>query len=180
MCMKGIGAAIPFVTKGGTMKAFPRLLEKFCQLMDWIGGTVLVFMMLLTVADVIMRYIGKPVLGTYELVSLGGAIVVGCAMPYSSWQRTHVSVDILMDSGHRIRTTILQLITRLMGIMLFLVAGYNLIDMGATLTKTNESTLTLCLPLYPIAYLLGVCCFAECLVLVTHIIQLVTKEAAHE
>jgi TRAP-type C4-dicarboxylate transport system permease small subunit len=148
--------------------------------MDWIGGTVLVLMMLLTVTDVILRYLRRPVLGAYELVSLAGAVVIGCAMPYSSLQRIHVTLDIFLDDSHKIRTLVLQIITRIMGFMFFVVAGVNLIDMGTTLTKTNESTLTLCLPLYPIAYLLGICCFAECVVLLSHIIRLVTREAINE
>ena len=64
--------------------------------MDWIGGVVLVFMMLLTVADVILRYIGRPILGTYELVSLAGAVVIGCAMPHTSWGNIHVTVDMML------------------------------------------------------------------------------------
>jgi TRAP-type C4-dicarboxylate transport system permease small subunit len=162
------------------MKNFYRLTEKICQVMDWIGGVVLVFMMLLTVADVIMRYLGKPVLGTYELVSLAGAIVVGCAMPHTSWENTHVTVDMLLEKMEKTRKNVLQIITRIMGFLLFGVVGVNLIDMGTTLTKTGESTLTLVLPLYPFVYVLGVCCFAECLVLLSQIIRLASKEASNE
>jgi TRAP-type C4-dicarboxylate transport system permease small subunit len=162
------------------MKSFLRLVNKFCRLMDWIGGTVLVFMMLLTVADVILRYLGRPILGTYELVSLGGLVVVGLAMPHSSWQGVHVNVDIFLDSAHRMRTLVLKIITRIIGVLFFIIAGVNLIDMGNTLTKTHESTLTLTLPLYPFAYVLGICCLAECLVLISQVVKLVTKEAINE
>lgn len=160
------------------MKRFFRLTEKICQIMDWIGGTVLVFMMLLTVADVILRYLRKPILGTYELVSLAGAIVVGFAMPHSSWQKTHVTVDMLLDNMEKTRRNVLQIITRIMGFLLFLIVGVNLIDMGTTLTQTRESTLTLVIPLYPFVYALGICCFAECLVLLSQIIRLASEEVA--
>lgn len=148
--------------------------------MDWIGGVILVFMMLLTVADVIMRYLGRPVLGTYELVSLAGAVVVGCAMPHTSWEKTHVTVDMLLDKVEKTRKNVLQIITRIMGFLLFIVIGINLIDMGTTLIKTGESTLTLVLPLYPIAYLLGICCFAESLVLLSQIFRLASQETNNE
>lgn len=148
--------------------------------MDWVSGSILVFMMLLTVADVILRYLGKPILGAYELVSLSGLVVVGFAMPSTSWQRVHVNVDIFLGDAHRVRTLVLHIITRIIGILFFLVAGFYLMDMGNTLTKTHESTLTLVIPLYPFAYVLGVCCLAECLVLVSHILEAVTKETAHE
>ncbi len=166
--------------KGSPMKRFFRFTEKICQIMDWVGGVILVSMMLLTVADVIMRYLGRPVLGTYELISLGGAIVVGCAMPHTSWQKTHVTVDVLLDNIERTRKNVLQVTTRIMGFLLFMVVGINLMDMGTTLTQTRESTLTLVLPLYPFAYLLGVCCLAECLVLLSQIFRLAFEEAADE
>ena len=119
------------------MKSFFRGIERICQVMDWIGGVILVFMMLLTVADVIMRYLGRPVLGTYELVSLAGAIVVGFAMPHTSWEKTHVTVDMLLEKVEKTRKNVLQIITRIMGFLLFIVIGVNLIDMGTTLTQTR-------------------------------------------
>lgn len=162
------------------MKRFFRLTEQICQIMDWIGGVVLVFMMLLTVADVILRYLRKPILGTYELVSLAGAIVVGFAMPHSSWEKTHVSVDMLLDKVEKTRKNVLQIITRIMGFLLFIVIGVNLMDMGTTLTQTHESTLTLMIPLYPFVYALGVCCFAECLVLLSQIFRLASEEVSNQ
>jgi TRAP-type C4-dicarboxylate transport system permease small subunit len=162
------------------MKRFFRFTEKVCQIMDWVGGVILVCMMLLTVADVILRYLGKPVMGTYELVSLGGAIVVGCAMPHTSWQKTHVTVDVLLDKVEKTRKNVLQITTRIMGFLLFIAVGVNLMDMATTLTQTHESTLTLVLPLYPFAYLLGICCLAESLVLLSQIFRLTFEEVGNE
>jgi TRAP-type C4-dicarboxylate transport system permease small subunit len=148
--------------------------------MDWIGGVVLVFMMLLTVADVILRYLGRPILGTYELVSLAGAVVIGCAMPHTSWGRIHVSVDMMLVKMQKRRQQALQFITRVIGFLLFIIIGVNLFDMGTTLIKTGESTLTLVLPLYPIAYLLALCCFAEAVILLSQIFRLFSKETNNE
>ena len=162
------------------MKSFFRVVERFCQVMDWIGGVVLVFMMLLTVADVILRYLGRPILGTYELVSLSGAVVIGCAMPHTSWNKIHVTVDMVLVKMERARQEVFQVITRIISLLLFIIIGVNLVDMGTTLIKTGESTLTLVLPLYPIAYLLAICCFAESLVLLSQIFRLISKETSNE
>lgn len=162
------------------MKSFFRVVERFCGVMDWIGGVVLVFMMLLTVADVILRYLGRPILGTYELVSLAGAVVIGCAIPHTSWNNMNVTVDMLLVKMGRRRRQMFQVITRMIGFLLFIIIGINLFDMGTTLIKTKESTLTLVLPLYPIAYLLAFCCFAEALVLLSQIFRLFSKETRNE
>ena len=162
------------------MKSFFRVIERMCHAMDWVGGVVLVFMMLLTCADVIMRYLGRPVLGTYELVSLAGAIVIGCAMPHTSWNGIHVTVDMLLVKMEKGRQNVLHIITRIIGFLLFMTIGVNLIDVGTTLIKTGESTLTLALPLYPFVYLLGLCCFAQALVSLSQIFRLILKEIPNE
>ncbi len=49
--------------------------------------------MLLTVADVVLRLLGRPIVGTYELVALGGAVAIGLSLPLTSWVRGHIYVD---------------------------------------------------------------------------------------
>ena len=53
--------------------------------------------MLITVVDVILRFFSKPITGTYELVFLGGAVVIGCAIPRTSWEGGHVNVDFAIE-----------------------------------------------------------------------------------
>jgi len=60
-----------------------KITTKLSNVMYVCAGVVLTFMMLLTVADVILRYLGRPIAGSYELVSLCGAVVVGFAIPYT-------------------------------------------------------------------------------------------------
>ena len=146
--------------------------RKLCEITDYIGGVALLFMMSLTVLDVILRYLGVPILGSYELASLSGGAVVGFALPRTSLENTHVTVDVLVDRQEEGRKNVLLVITRIMALALFVVFSYNLVDVGRTLYRTNESTLTLCCPLYPFAYLLAVCCMIECFVLCVQIVEL--------
>lgn len=67
--------------KGGGMKSYLRFIEKLSKIMNVIAGTALTLIMLLTVADVALRYLGMPIVGTFEIVGLGGAIVVGFGIP---------------------------------------------------------------------------------------------------
>lgn len=158
---------------------FLNITLKLNSLMDFVAGSVLVLMMVLTVLDVILRYLGRPIPGTYELVSLAGAVVIGFAIPRTSWDKTHVTVDFLVDRFAE-RRGVFEVTTRVFSLFLFLLLGWNLVVMGASLAKTGEGTLTLCLPIYPIAYLLGICCFAECLVLVADIVKVASKGDSDE
>jgi TRAP-type C4-dicarboxylate transport system permease small subunit len=152
-------------------------IEKLNKVMDAIGAGVLLFMMFLTVADVILRYLKMPIVGTYELVSFAGALVVGCALPQTSWQKTHVTVDIVTDKMPKGRLQVLQISTRAMAMGLFIILGWNVLDMAKTLYDTGESSMTLAIPLYPLAAALGLCCLAECLVLLCDIGRIVAGGA---
>ncbi len=153
------------------MERLFRVTSRFSKTLNWIGGGVLVFMMLLTVADVILRYLKRPILGTYELVSFLGAVVIAFALPLTSWEKGHVAVDILFEFYPKAKKNVLDAITRLMGILFFVILSWNLIGMGASLYKTGEGTLTLQLPLYPIAFVLGFSCVVQCLILVADLIK---------
>ena len=53
---------------------------KSSRALNWLGGVILATMMLLTVLDVILRYAGRAITGTFELMSFGGALVAGFAI----------------------------------------------------------------------------------------------------
>lgn len=157
------------------MKGFVRMTLGLSRVFETIAGAALVFMMLLTVCDVILRYLGKPVTGTYELVGLAGAVVIGFVIPQSTYDKAHVTVDFLVENFSEKRRRITDVITRLFGVLLFLLLGWNFMKLGATLYRTGEVSLTLNVPFYPIPYGLGICSFIECLVLVCAIARIVPE-----
>ena len=138
--------------------------------MNFVGGTVLALMMFLTVLDVVLRIFGKPILGTYELVSLAGAVVVGFAIPKTSQDDAHVYVDMLIVGLSAKVRRIFRASTKFLGIIFFVLLGINIILKGNELYGAGEVSLTLHIPLYPVAYALGLCCFIECLVLLSQIV----------
>jgi TRAP-type C4-dicarboxylate transport system permease small subunit len=147
------------------MEGLHKSVLKIADGMEVLGGCVLTFMMLMTVTDVILRFAGRPITGTYELVFLSGALVIACAIPRASLAGAHVQVDFLVLAlPGRARSALLAL-TRLMGIAFFLFLGWNLLGLGATLRAKQEVSLTLHVPIYPVVYALGGCAFVQCLVL---------------
>ncbi|MFA5645476.1 MAG: TRAP transporter small permease [Candidatus Ratteibacteria bacterium] len=141
-----------------------------------ISGVALTFLMLLTIADVILRAFGKPIVGAYELVAFSGAIVIGFALPITSWHRGHIYVEFITDILPKKIRNAFHIITRLMGIIFFLLAGWNLFLVGMDLKRNQEVSLTLRLPFYPIAYGLAVSAFLLCLVLCVDIFKIVRGE----
>ncbi len=79
------------------MSRFLGLAHSLAKGMDIVAGLALVGIMLLTSLDVILRYLGTRFQATYDIVSLTAAFVIGFAVPKTSWDKTHVTVDILVD-----------------------------------------------------------------------------------
>ncbi|MBI5586406.1 MAG: TRAP transporter small permease [Deltaproteobacteria bacterium] len=146
-----------------------RFLAQAGRWLNIIGGTALTAMMVLTVADVILRAFGHPILGTYEMVSLLLALVAGFTIPRMSLDRVHVNMDFILPKlPSRVRTG-LEITTRLLLLVLFVVIGINLFMIAREFQVSGEVSSTLRIPFYPIAYGLGVCCLLESLVFLAEI-----------
>jgi TRAP-type C4-dicarboxylate transport system permease small subunit len=154
------------------MGGFIGIVERLSKLMQAVSGVALVCIMLLTVADVTLRLFGHPIVGTFEMVGLGGAIIIGFAIPITSFLRGHIFVDFLVQKFPSPIKAAFNVCTRLLAMGMFVLIGYNLILYAGELYKSGEVTLTRQLPFYPIAYGLAVCCFIQCLVLVVDIVKI--------
>jgi TRAP-type C4-dicarboxylate transport system permease small subunit len=154
------------------MEGILKVVQRFSKMINVIAEVTLTLMMLLTVADVILRSFKKPIVGTYELVSFSGAVVIGFSVPLTSWMRGHVSVDIITSRFSRKVRDIFNIATRCLVIGLFLLIGSNLIKYGMDLHKAKEVSLTLEIPFYPVAYGVGICCFVQCLVMFCDILKI--------
>jgi TRAP-type C4-dicarboxylate transport system permease small subunit len=147
---------------------------------DVIGAAVLSGMMFLTVTDVTMRYLGRPFMGTYELVSMAGAIVIGFSIPQTSMQNGHVMVEVLVEGASEKIKKILLVVTKLMGIALFLLLGYALMVKARELYGAQEVSLTLRIPVYPVCFGLGVCSFVEGFVLTALLLKGLVERRPNE
>jgi len=147
------------------MEGVRRAVIKMTRVMDGVGGVVLTLMMLITVMDVILRYLGTPITGTYELVYLGGALVIAFAIPRTSSEGGHVNVDFALQALRGKARRAVTAFTRILGIVFFGFLGWNLLRLGSTYFEKQEVSLTLHAPIYPVVYALGLCAFVECLVL---------------
>jgi len=148
------------------------VLRIISNLLNTIAGAAVTFMMLLTVADVVLRAGGHPIIGTFEVVSLLLALVIGFGIPQVSIDRGHVSMDFLMDKlSHRGRN-VMNTFTRLLCLALFAFIGVNLFNVGARFHASGEVSPTIMIPFYPVAYGVAVCCLLECCVFLFDIVRI--------
>ena len=139
------------------------------RLLHGLAGVSLVFLMLLTVVDVVLRAFRHPIPGTYELVGFAGAMAIGCAMPLTSWMRGHVYVDTIVARLPKAGQACFHIATRLLATALFVLLGWNLVRFGLDLRASGEVSPTLELHFYPVALGLAVAAFLQAIVLLCDI-----------
>jgi TRAP-type C4-dicarboxylate transport system permease small subunit len=154
------------------VSALGSMLKIITGILDKIGGLALTFMMLVTVADILLRAAGRPLVGTYEVVALSLALVIGFTIPKVSFDRGHIRVDLVIERVSRRTRNILNTFTRLICIGLFLIIGYNLFAVANELRASGEVSPTIQLPAYPLAYGVALSCFIECLVFILDIFKI--------
>jgi TRAP-type C4-dicarboxylate transport system permease small subunit len=153
-----------------------KAIAVFSNVFNMLASASLVGMMLLTCADVFMRYVfSRPIIGTYDLVSLMGAVLVSFAMPYTMLKKGHVAVEILVQYLSRGKQLAIETFTHLLGISLFTVLIWQAILLSRDMKAAGEVTTTLLLPFYPILYCMAVCFFGLCLAILVNLLHIWTK-----
>ncbi len=152
-------------------KFFMGISGRLSKWLEVIAGVALVAVMVLTGCDIVGRAFGRPIPGAYEIVSFAGGLVIGLAMPVTSLTGGHVMVDLIIARVSSRTSTVLHIITRLMGILMFLLLGYAIIKMGIQLKEAGEVTPVLSLPFHLVAYLIAGACIVESLILAGDIVR---------
>ncbi|MFH1487611.1 MAG: TRAP transporter small permease [Pseudomonadota bacterium] len=145
-------------------------LNRLCRLTSHVllsfGAGVLAIMMFLTMTDVVLRYIFRsPITGAYEVMEYMMAILIPFGIVYCAHERGHVSVDIIFDLLSKPVKILLNCITSLIVLGLFLLVAWQNILL---IMETYDSRLTssvLYIPTYPFVCAVALGFVALCLVL---------------
>lgn len=148
------------------------ILRSLSKVLNTIAGIAVTFMMFLTVADVLLRAGGHPIIGTFEVVSLLLALVIAFGIPQVSLDRGHVSMDFLLEKLSKKGKNVMNTVTRVLCLILFASIGYKLFSVGARFHASGEVSPTIMLPFYPVAYGVAICCLLECCVLISDIVRI--------
>ena len=157
-------------------KLLNKISGRLSAWMEIVAGIGLIGVMVLIGTDIIGRIFGYPVPGTYEIVSLTGGLIIGFALPATSLAKGHVSADILIGKLSEKPRLFLNVKTRLIGMMVFLLAGYGMVMMGVRLKVSGEVTAVLALPFYYVTYAVGGAFLIQSLILASDIFETLKKE----
>jgi TRAP-type C4-dicarboxylate transport system permease small subunit len=154
------------------MEGIYAVLVKVSKILSTIASAALTFMMFLTVADVLGRATGFTIQGTYEIIGLCLAVVVGFGLPKVSLDKAHVFMEFLVDRFGPTGRKVMNTFTRVLSLAIFLLIGYNLLTVGTEFRASGEVSSILRIPFFPVPFAEGICCFVLCLVFVCDIVRI--------
>jgi len=152
---------------------FEKTVKLLSSFLNLFAAAALSAIILLTCIDVSMRYFfSRPIAGTYDLVSLMGAVIAAFAMPYTMLMRGHVAVDLLVRKLSKRKQLAVETVTHVVGILLFLILTWQCAGLAADMKAAGEVTPTLLLPFYPVVYAMSVCFLVLCLAILINLLKI--------
>lgn len=131
-----------------------------------IGACILFCMVALGGANMVLRSLGLPVTGTYELMGLGGAMIAALAMGGTQEAKGHIQVTVLdgiLPPGLRRG---LDATAHILSTLFFGMVAWRLFELSWALQESGELSETLRLPFYPVVFLVGLGFVILCLNLI--------------
>jgi TRAP-type C4-dicarboxylate transport system permease small subunit len=135
-------------TQAGAWKLFYNFLHR---LFESCVAVVLFFMMALTFADVIMRYLfNSPIVGALELTEFSMAIVIFLGLVLLTSQEGHVTVDLIDNFVPDKIKPIQKIVINLINLFVMVIISWQLWLKAETAAEYGDRTEYLFMPLSPL------------------------------
>lgn len=144
------------------------------RVLNYVGMMILIVMMLLTVADVFMRYIwNRPILGVFELTEYMMVPIVFFGWAWCAKKGGNVKVDLVVIRLGLSAQRALHIVTYVFSVVIvFVIAWQNLLE-SKEVWSAHKASDMLAVPAYPFYIVLTIGCFLLCLVLLLSLVQLI-------
>ncbi len=149
---------------------FGRILVGLCHLMTGIACCALTGMMVLICLDVLMRLVGYPIKGVYDVVRIAGALTIACALPVTTAVKGHVAIEYFFRKFNRIGRICVDSMMRFLMIGAFVLASYESVGYGLRFLKNGQVTDTIEIPIFWIPWVLALSFAITALVVMFHLI----------
>jgi len=134
------------------MKSLEKLNIALNKWLLIIAGIAVLALMALATGNVLLRIIGLPYRGAYELVSFLGAVVTAFALGYTQKRKFNIVVDILSDKFPPRVKRFLDGISFLVALLFFGVIAWVLLKWGLKIAASGEVSETLKIIYYPFIF----------------------------
>jgi len=163
-----------------TIRALERAVNPIVRIITYVAAGVLSLMMLITAADVLLRYLfNRPISGTWELTSYMMAVVVGFGLSYCALVKGLISVEVLTSRFSPRAQAIFNCITYFFSFLFFSLVTWQSILYIKLIFESNLVSAVLVIPTFPFVAALALGSLVFTLVLLKdfleYLSQLVTR-----
>lgn len=151
-------------------------INKVSQSINSFGVVFLFGMMLLIVTDVCLRRIfSRPLMGSFEIVELIMIILVYLGLAYTTVQKAHITVDLVLSRFSEKTQVLIDSFTLFLSLGLFVLITWRNIIRARELWLEKATSSLLSIPIFPFYYLLAFGCGVLSLVLLTQLVEMLGK-----
>lgn len=140
------------------------------MLMAFLAGLGVLAMVAVTCLDVVLREMGRPLIGALDIVTLAGLVAIACALPYTTAIKGHVAIEFFFHKLGRRTRWVVDGIARLIAMGLFGTLCAQCIRQGVKLQESGQVTPTLQAPMFWTMHLLAFSCGVVVLVIAYHLV----------
>ena len=154
---------------------FARFRKTIKSLSSWserVGLMAMAAMVLATLIDVIgSKGFQWPLPGSTEITGVLQVVAIAGGLAFSKIDGRQIRVEFLIDWLPRRRKASLEVFISILGLGLFVVAGWMTCKYGLRLLGSGTETLLLGIPLYPFALWIAFCCIPMCCVIIIELLN---------
>lgn len=166
------------MVRNGVFRVFQHVVFRGAHALDMLAAAAIVTMMVLTCADIVLRFFRRPITGTYEIIAFLGALTVACAVAHTSAEKGHVAVNLVVRLLPQRAQGLVESVVALLSLLLFALIAWQSVLYGLASQRAGEVSLTLQIPLYPIIYGVAFGTGAVCLVCLVDLFDALLKLSA--
>jgi len=150
-----------------------RRLSGWCE---WLAAAAMLLMMAITCIDVVgAKAFLAPLFGAIDIVQLCQLVTISFAAGMTLILGRHIRVEFFYNLLPRRVQAVTDSFVHFLGLGLFILIVWRLIELGHSFQTTGEYTATAYIPVYPFAYAIAVACIPVCLVLFLEFLKSLTK-----
>ncbi|MGB7181530.1 MAG: TRAP transporter small permease [Burkholderiaceae bacterium] len=151
-------------------------LEKLSGWMAGLACICLILLMLVTFLDVVGRYFfNTPLTYSVELTEFGMGLLVCLGLAVTTFNRGHISVDLLNSVLPSRADNWFRRLTALTGVLVFSLIAWRLYDRALSFMDDGLTTQVLALPVYPVVFVMAAASVVAALIALVQLF-----EASHD
>ena len=168
--------------KNGEEAGLIQTLEKASKSVNvafaWLAGISMILMVVLVVANTLLRSFHVPIQGTSEIVGWLGAVTIAFALGYTQLEKGHVFIDMLVEKFPKALQKIIEILVSLVNTFFSAMISWQLIKYGINVMKTVQLSQTLQVAFYPLIFAVSIGFMGLTFVFFTEFLKHVTGRGA--